>query len=185
MEMSPGRLFFTTRAISMALLKMLKTTTANLLRAPRAKLLKKIILREAGSVLDIGCRNLYFAEQMRALGLNVTPADLEPVSPEILALDIQDTGLQDGAYDVVVALEVLEHVPDPVRAMRELKRIAKRQLIISVPNEPWFSFWRFNTWEEEHFWAIAWPSVHFHLGKPDFEDVVVLGRYRYFVWNLS
>ena len=45
----------------------------------------------------------------------------------------------DGTFDLVLAIEVLEHVPDPAAALAELARVARRDLIVSVPREP---IWR-------------------------------------------
>jgi hypothetical protein len=33
---------------------------------------------------------------------------------------------------------VLEHLPDPAAAVRELARVSRRAIVISVPYEPWF-----------------------------------------------
>jgi SAM-dependent methyltransferase len=45
----------------------------------------------------------------------------------------------DDTFDLVLAIEVLEHVPSPDRALRELARVCSSTLIASVPFEP---IWR-------------------------------------------
>lgn len=45
----------------------------------------------------------------------------------------------DGAFDLVLAIEVLEHVPGPAAALDELARVSRGHLIASVPFEP---IWR-------------------------------------------
>ncbi|MDX1541339.1 MAG: hypothetical protein R3349_08030, partial [Geminicoccaceae bacterium] len=45
----------------------------------------------------------------------------------------------DDASELVVACEVLEHVPDPERAVARLATLARPHLIVSVPREP---LWR-------------------------------------------
>jgi len=45
----------------------------------------------------------------------------------------------DGAFDLVLAIEVFEHLPDPPAAMAELSRVCSGSLIASVPFEP---IWR-------------------------------------------
>ena len=45
----------------------------------------------------------------------------------------------DGAVDLVVCLEVLEHVPGPERALAELARVCGGTAVLSVPREP---IWR-------------------------------------------
>jgi SAM-dependent methyltransferase len=43
------------------------------------------------------------------------------------------------AFDLVMAIEVLEHVEDPVAALAELVRVSRSRLVLSVPREP---IWR-------------------------------------------
>jgi SAM-dependent methyltransferase len=44
----------------------------------------------------------------------------------------------DQSFDLVVCLEVLEHLPEPARALRELRRVARAGCLLSVPHEPFF-----------------------------------------------
>lgn len=53
--------------------------------------------------------------------------------------DISRLPFPDEAFDLVLGIEVLEHVPDPPAALRELRRVASRDLVLSVPREP---IWR-------------------------------------------
>jgi SAM-dependent methyltransferase len=50
-------------------------------------------------------------------------------------VDITQVPLPDGAYDVVIAHHVLEHIPDDRQAMREMFRLLKRGgvAVLSVP----------------------------------------------------
>ncbi|MBW3651074.1 MAG: class I SAM-dependent methyltransferase, partial [Actinobacteria bacterium] len=45
----------------------------------------------------------------------------------------------DRRFDLVLAIEVLEHVPDPAAALTEIARVAKDAVVLSVPCEP---LWR-------------------------------------------
>ncbi|MFM7061983.1 MAG: class I SAM-dependent methyltransferase [Actinomycetes bacterium] len=42
----------------------------------------------------------------------------------------------DAAADLVLAIEVLEHVADPAQVLRELVRVSSGYLLVSVPREP-------------------------------------------------
>ena len=50
--------------------------------------------------------------------------------------DVQSLDFENDTFDTVTALEVLEHLPDPGRAVRELCRVGKEWLLVSVPSKP-------------------------------------------------
>jgi SAM-dependent methyltransferase len=52
--------------------------------------------------------------------------------------DITSLPFQDASFDLVVCTEVLEHLQYPGMALSELKRVASRYCLISVPHEPFF-----------------------------------------------
>ncbi|BAV33222.1 methyltransferase type 11 [Sulfuricaulis limicola] len=45
----------------------------------------------------------------------------------------------DHAFDILICLEVLEHLENPQAALQELARVSKKYVVISVPREP---IWR-------------------------------------------
>ncbi|MGH9112071.1 MAG: class I SAM-dependent methyltransferase [Acidimicrobiales bacterium] len=53
--------------------------------------------------------------------------------------DITHLPFPSKTFDLVMAIEVLEHVPFPAAAMAELARLSRGQLVLSVPREP---IWR-------------------------------------------
>ncbi len=55
----------------------------------------------------------------------------------------------DGEFDLVSAIEVLEHVPDPEHTVAEMARCAKRHLLVSVPREP---LWRMLNMARGAYW---------------------------------
>ena len=53
--------------------------------------------------------------------------------------DAEALPFADGEFGLVAAIELLEHVEDPARALAELARVARSHLLVSVPREP---LWR-------------------------------------------
>jgi ubiquinone/menaquinone biosynthesis C-methylase UbiE len=53
--------------------------------------------------------------------------------------DVAALPFPDRSFDLVLAIEVLEHVPRPEAALREIVRVATGDVVLSVPREP---LWR-------------------------------------------
>lgn len=53
--------------------------------------------------------------------------------------DVHRLPFGDESFDLILAIEVLEHVPDPLGALEELARVASGDAVLSVPREP---IWR-------------------------------------------
>jgi 2-polyprenyl-3-methyl-5-hydroxy-6-metoxy-1,4-benzoquinol methylase len=104
------------------------------------------------SVLDVGCGEGVLTERWaerlgegRVVGLDLPDPKLEAewsvrARPN-LSFETLRTPLRfaDGEFDLVAAIEVLEHVPDPVATLDEMRRVAAEHLLVSVPREP---LWR-------------------------------------------
>jgi SAM-dependent methyltransferase len=102
------------------------------------------------SVIEVGAGEGLVARRLlgRRPDLRMTILDLP--DPELAANwdDIPAGGVQgsvealpfpDRCADLVMAIEVMEHVPDPDRAIREIARVSAGDVILSVPREP---IWR-------------------------------------------
>ncbi len=64
--------------------------------------------------------------------------------------DIVSLPYVDDTFDLVLAIEVLEHVPDPAAALQELSRVARRDVVLSVPREP---IWRVANMARGKYWG--------------------------------
>ena len=47
---------------------------------------------------------------------------------------IYNLPFRDNAYDTIMCLEVLEHLDEPAKAFKEIKRVSRSYAVISVPN---------------------------------------------------
>ena len=51
-------------------------------------------------------------------------------------MNATDLQFEDSQFDVVTMLEVLEHIPEPAKAVNEVVRVANRFVVLSVPSKP-------------------------------------------------
>ncbi len=58
---------------------------------------------------------------------------------EFRQADAKKLPFKKNQFDLVLALEIIEHIPDYDEAISELKRVSKGPVLITVPWEPWFS----------------------------------------------
>jgi ubiquinone/menaquinone biosynthesis C-methylase UbiE len=87
--------------------------------------------------LDVGCSSGNYVHLLRTRGYRAVGLDLlaDPqwsegfVSGNALALPFANA-----IFDTVIAFETLEHLADPARALAEFRRVACRNVILSVPD---------------------------------------------------
>ncbi len=114
--------------------------------------LGKLIPPEVTTILEAGCGAGYSAERILPLlpaGATYEGSDIgedlitiarEKVPAVSFTVEsIYDLQRPDNSYDCTLALETLEHLEDPLAALRELKRVSRKYVILSVPREP---LWR-------------------------------------------
>lgn len=106
---------------------------------------------EGKTALDVGCGAGLLCEPLARLGAKVTGVDAAPeliaaarahAEGQGLAIDYRACGVEDveGQFDLVTAMEVIEHVASPEQFLRDLAaRLAPGGLLIlSTPNRtPW------------------------------------------------
>ncbi|MDO8389231.1 MAG: class I SAM-dependent methyltransferase [Actinomycetota bacterium] len=96
-----------------------------------------------GRILEVGCGRGYLAGLMAGQGRDVTGFDIaiaddvrsRHAAVQFLTGNIESLPFPDGSFDVVVTTHTLEHVQNLSTAVAELRRVAKRQLIIVVPRQ--------------------------------------------------
>lgn len=102
-------------------------------------------------LLDAGCGEGYVLKRLRGIrpGLNLQgiDGDREALREARTAIpgvflghaDASHLPFRAASFDMVTCLEVLEHLRDPRSAVEELERVSRRYLLLSVPNQPFFS----------------------------------------------
>lgn len=107
------------------------------------------------SILDAGCGEGFTLVKLKRakIGRKVQGIDTSADAIKLakkhypnLPIDkgsVYDLPYKDSSFDLVIATEVLEHLDDPSKALSELKRVASRYVLLSVPNEPLFTIANF------------------------------------------
>lgn len=102
----------------------------------------------SGKVLSVGVGDLGEARELKKAGFDVTICDISSLAvqfareEEFRAFECDiTTNTPAGKYDYIFALEVLEHLVDPLAAIRNLTAALKDSgtMVISLPNE--FHIW--------------------------------------------
>jgi ubiquinone/menaquinone biosynthesis C-methylase UbiE len=136
----------------------------SLLDATRARLLEQarksptqfftpLALRPGLNVLDVGCGTGDFLRLLapmvspgKAVGLDLSETMIAEASQRsqggsdnvsFRSGSVLDLPFQDGSFDRVIATQLLLHVPDPWRALTEMKRVLASSGLISVTEIDW------------------------------------------------
>lgn len=112
------------------------------------------------SVLDAGCGRGYLAERLTGAAATVVGCDivLSDELPEGSVVSyhqgsVEDLPFEDGQFDTVVSTHTLEHVQRIDLALAELRRVARRRVIVVVPRERPYRY-SFNL--HLHFFPYPW-----------------------------
>ena len=112
--------------------------------AHKRKLIQKATGLSKGCILDLGCGTGSFVSEMKLSGWDVTGLEPDPgarkLAKEMYELDIAGADefyrLPAEGFDAITLWHVLEHVHDPEKYIRQLKKILKEKgrIFIAVPN---------------------------------------------------
>lgn len=86
------------------------------------------------SVLDVGCGLGKGTDILREVAAHADGQDLDPQLAQLGAIAQPLSAFASKSYDVVVSIEVVEHVEDPPAFVAELARIARKGFFITTPN---------------------------------------------------
>jgi SAM-dependent methyltransferase len=129
----------------------------------RRQILAALEYVPARSLLDVGCSFGYVIEAGKRLGLDSAGMDISEYAvrvcrergyrAEVGALESMPW--QDGEFDVVLLKHVIEHTPEPKRALAELRRITSPRgvLVVAVPNLD--------------YWKGRWQRRRYRYFRPD------------------
>lgn len=126
------------------------------------------------SILDVGAMDENYKDKIN-YRIKYFGIDIEPKSENIIKGDFMKFNFKN-KFDLVCAFTVLEHLENPVEAIKKLKSLSNKYILIAVPHEPYYTISRFFIPEKEHYWTIHPNILEHYLGKPIFQKKIHLGR---------
>ncbi len=86
-------------------------------------------------ILEIGIGNKTVSNYLKQSGFKVTTCDYDKTLLPDFVADIRELPMEENSFDVVLACEILEHLPwkDIPIALAELHRVTKKYAIVSIP----------------------------------------------------
>jgi ubiquinone/menaquinone biosynthesis C-methylase UbiE len=100
---------------------------------------ENINLLKNSTLLDVGCGNGFFTYHL-AKFYDVTGLDFSKrmlkINPhrKLVHGDVENLPFDNNSFDVVFCSDLLHHLKTPEKAVKEMKRVAKKYIIISEPN---------------------------------------------------
>jgi SAM-dependent methyltransferase len=141
--------------------------------------LQPALHRVKGNILDIGAGESpwyeWLPEKTFYVGLDVYSADkfgMTAARKDLIYYDGKIVPFDASSFDVVLCVEVLEHVEEPVDFIEEIVRVLKSngRLILTTP----FSARRHHT--PNDFQRYTREGLHYLLVKCGFEEIVIIER---------
>ncbi|MEM4330484.1 MAG: methionine biosynthesis protein MetW [Candidatus Pacearchaeota archaeon] len=107
-----------------------------------------MIPSDVESVLDTGCAGNIFNKKYKTITINV----LENADIKMDLNRKQNLPLRDNSFDIVILNQILEHLTNVEKIIKESKRVSKKYILVVLPNELTWGF-----------------RIRFLIGKPAWE----------------
>lgn len=171
--------------------KLLKNTGDMALKRRARMIIEGLDIRDGDRIIDIGCGDGYYLYLLSNLGakISLTGVDSDKRALESAKKNLKGKKVRliygdlmsklpfaNSTFDKAVMSEVVEHLPDDVKGLEEVRRILKKSgtFVLTVPNHNYPFLWDpvnwtleklFNTHIKSGFWAGIW-NQHLRLYTP-------------------
>jgi len=128
-------------------------------------------------ILDLGCATGEYCVKLENLGFKCIGIDINPQyiekarqnGVEAYVMEADNLKFPDYFFDTVLLFEVLEHINNPLKVLKEAKRVSRKNILITVPNCTQFSDLRASGLTYEH--MLEKDHINFFT-KNDLENLI-------------
>ena len=130
-------------------------------------------LKPGSRLLDVGCGpgsiTADFAQRIRSgsvLGLDASAGIIDAARREHLTVefavgDVYRLAFDDGSWDIVHAHQLLQHLADPVAALKEMRRVARPGGIVAARDSDYATF----TWHPHDDRLTRWLALYQEIAR--------------------
>ncbi|OGD55543.1 hypothetical protein A3K81_05030 [Candidatus Bathyarchaeota archaeon RBG_13_60_20] len=131
------------------------------------------------TILDVGCGSKPWGNINLDLFQGASIHHRFEYNPKDIERFVNSDGsrlpFRDKSIDVIVSRHCLEHIPEPLKAVKDWERVAKKAVVIMVPNNPTLEEYKEHlySWSVvsfKHFLEQVFPMVHVSANSP-LEDI--------------
>ncbi len=164
-------------------------------------LLKFVKQANPKTALDVGCGEGYTTAlikekfpELEISGIELGEKTLKKAQNLHKSINFEqgsayDIKRRDESCDLALSSEVLEHLDNPLKGLLELKRVSRRFVLVSVPNEPWWRlaniarFYYLKDFGNTPGHVNHWSKKSFELFlRPHFSKVQIKNA---LIWNIA
>lgn len=131
------------------------------------EIINELDIKDGDKILDCGCGEGFYAmvisqlfPKAKVIGLDHDASLLKKAQKWVgknknitwVVADVNKIPFRTGYFDKIIISEILEHIPDDFRALKEVRRVLKTGgiLTVTVPNHNYPFFWDPLNWVREH-----------------------------------
>ena len=120
-------------------------------------------------LLDVGCGAGFFLKAAEEIGWEAEGVEISPVASDyaqeivkvkVLEGKLEDLGLPAEKFDLVVLIETIEHLMNPLETLSEINRILKKEGMLIICTPDYKSLSRLFLGKN---WAVLSPEEHFSV----------------------